>query len=314
MMDKKNMMTKRTIVAAALMMTLGLTGCGDKEKASSPSQVLAKVNGKEVTVLQLNYLLAQNQRLDKAQQRSKQQLLDDLVQQELLVQKAEELKLDRNPNVLQAVEFAKRQVLAQAAAGQLLGKVKDPAESELQKFYQEHPLVFAERRIYDLGVFVINIKSMNDAIAEQLNGSKNAEQTAQILKAAGVNFTNTQSKAPAEVLPEPVLGQLQKMQPGDIVQIREGNSMLMMQLKGSEVAPVDFATAKPAIQARLKQNSMQSEGNLQMEDIKKKAKIEYLQKFDDAASAAKPAEAAKPAASADDSKGDNHLKSGLKGL
>lgn len=312
-MDRK-MITSRTILAATMMVVLGLTGCGDKEKASSPSQVLAKVNGKEVTVLQLNYLLAQNQRLDKAQQRSKQQLLDDLVQQELLVQKAEELKLDRNPNVLQAVEFAKRQVLAQAAAGQLLGKVKDPAESELQKFYQEHPLVFAERRIYDLGVFVINIKSMNDAIAEQLNGSKNAEQTAQILKAAGVNFTNTQSKAPAEVLPEPVLGQLQKMQPGDIVQIREGNSMLMMQLKGSEVAPVDFATAKPAIQARLKQTSMQSEGNLQMEDIKKKAKIEYLQKFDDAASAAKPAEAAKSAASADDSKGDNHLKSGLKGL
>ena len=312
-MDRK-MITSRTILAATMMVVLGLTGCGDKEKASSPSQVLAKVNGKEVTVLQLNYLLAQNQRLDKAQQRSKQQLLDDLVQQELLVQKAEELKLDRNPNVLQAVEFAKRQVLAQAAAGQLLGKVKDPAESELQKFYQEHPLVFAERRIYDLGVFVINIKSMNDAIAEQLNGSKNAEQTAQILKAAGVNFTNTQSKAPAEVLPEPVLGQLQKMQPGDIVQIREGNSMLMMQLKGSEAAPVDFAKAKPAIQARLKQNSMQSEGNLRMEDIKKKAKIEYLQKFDDAASAAKPAEAAKPEASADDSKADNHLKSGLKGL
>ena len=43
MMDKKNMMTKRTIVAVALMMTLGLTGCGDKEKASAPSQVLAKV-------------------------------------------------------------------------------------------------------------------------------------------------------------------------------------------------------------------------------------------------------------------------------
>ena len=312
-MDTK-MITSRTLLAATMVVVLGLTGCGDKEKASSPSQVLAKVNGKEVTVLQLNYLLAQNQRLDKAQQRSKQQLLDDLVQQELLVQKAEELKLDRNPNVLQAVEFAKRQVLAQAAAGQLLGKVKDPAESELQKFYQEHPLVFAERRIYDLGVFVINVKSMNDAIAEQLNGSKNAEQTAQILKAAGVNFTNTQSKAPAEVLPEPVLGQLQKMQPGDIVQIREGNSMLMMQLKGSEVAPVDFAKAKPAIQARLKQNSMQSEGNLRMEDIKNKAKIEYLQKFDDAGSAAKPAEAAKPEASADDSKGDNHLKSGLKGL
>lgn len=313
MMDKKSMMTKTTMVAAALVMALGMAGCGDKEKASSPSQVLAKVNGKEITVLQLNYLLAQNQRLDKAQQQSKQKLLDDLIQQELLVQKAEELKLDRNPNVLQAVEFAKRQVLAQAVAGQVLGKVKDPADSEIKKFYDAHPLVFADRKFYNLSVFVIKADALNPAVGEQLNKSTNGDETTKILKAAGINYTATESKAPAELLPEPVLNQLQKMNVGDIVQIKEGSNLLMMQLKGSEAAPVDLATAKPAIVNRLKQESMQTVGSDTLEDLKKKAKIEYLQKFDEPAAAASQAvESSKPAANSD--KSDNHLKSGLKGL
>lgn len=313
MMDKKSMMTKTTVVAAALVMALGMTGCGDKEKASSPSQVLAKVNGKEITVLQLNYLLAQEQRLDKAQQHSKQKLLDDLIQQELLVQKAEELKLDRNPNVLQAVEFAKRQVLAQAVAGQLLGKVKDPAESEIKKFYDAHPLIFAERRIYNLSVFVIKADALNPAVGEQLNKSTNGDETTKILKEAGINYTATESKAPAELLPEPVLNQLQKMSVGDIVQIKEGSNLLMMQLKGSEDAPVEVATAKPAIVNRLKQESMQSVGSDTLDNLKKQAKIEYLQKFDESVSAAtKPAESSEPAAGSN--KSNSHLKSGLKGL
>jgi len=91
-MHKKKVMTTRTLLSAALVMALALTGCGD-DKASSPSQVLARVNGDEITVLQLNYLLAQNQNLPKEEQRSKQALLDELIQQQLLVQLATEKKL-----------------------------------------------------------------------------------------------------------------------------------------------------------------------------------------------------------------------------
>lgn len=313
MMDKKSMMTKTTMVAAALVMALGMTGCGDKEKDKSPSQVLAKVNGKEITVLQLNYLLAQNQRLDKAQQQGKQKLLDDLIQQELLVQKAEELKLDRNPNVLQSIEFTKRQILAQAAAAQLFGKAKEPSDIEIKKYYDAHPLIFADRRIYDISVFVIKADSLSPTVGAQLNHSANGEETTKILKSAGVNYTSTESKAPAELLPEPVLNQIQKMNVGDIVQVKEGVSMLMMQLKGSESAPITYDKAKTVIANRLKQTNMQSEGLVKLEDVKKQAKIEYLQKFDDAPSGASESRVSDKQTTSSDKK-DEHLKSGLKGL
>ena len=103
------------------------------------------------------------------------------------------------------------------------------------------------------------------------------------------------------------------MNVGDIVQIKEGSNLLMMQLKGSEAAPVDLATAKPAIVNRLKQESMQSVGSDTLDNLKKQAKIEYLQKFDESVSAAtKPAESSEPAAGSN--KSNSHLKSGLKGL
>ena len=188
-MHKKKVMTTRTLLSAALVMALALTGCGD-DKASSPSQVLARVNGKEITVLQLNYLLAQNQNLPLAQQRSKQALLDELIQQELLVQLATEKKLDRNPNVLQAMEFAKRQVLAQAAAGQEMASIKEPGETELKAFYQANPQLFAERQVYSLAAFLVKADALTPEVATALNDSTSDEQTASILKEHGINFTS----------------------------------------------------------------------------------------------------------------------------
>ena len=311
-MHKKKVMTTRTLLSAALVMALALTGCGD-DKAKSPSQVLARVNDNEITVLQLNYLLAQNQNLPKEQQRSKQALLDELIQQELLVQLATEKKLDRNPNVLQAMEFAKRQVLAQAAAGQEMASIKDPSETDLKAFYQANPHLFAERQVYALAAFLVKADALTPETATALNSSANDEQTASILKEHGVNFTSTRTSTPAEALPEAVVKQLTQMKLGDIVQVKEAGNLVMMQLKGRTAAPMSYEQSRSAILQHLKQGKLQSEGSLKLEQLKQQAKLEYLQKFDEG-TAAKVESPAASAAQSSQAAGDDHLKSGLKGL
>ena len=313
-MQKEKMMTTRTLLSAALVMALALTGCGD-DKAKSPSQVLARVNDKEITVLQLNYLLAQNQNLPKEQQRSKQALLDELIQQELLVQIATEKKLDRNPNVLQAMEFAKRQVLAQAAAGQEMASIKEPGETELKAFYQANPQLFAERQVYSLAAFLVKADALTPEVATALNDSTSDEQTASILKEHGINFTSTRTTTPAEALPEDVTKQLTKINIGDIVQVKEAGNLVMMQLKGRTPAPMSYEQSRQAILQHLKQGKLQSEGSQKLDQLKQQAKIEYLQKFDEeAAAAAKEATTSPSAAQGSQAAGDDHLKSGLKGL
>jgi hypothetical protein len=92
-----------------------LAGCAQKDEKSQ-TQVLARVNNAEITVLELNSVLSQRPDLKGDSNNQRQQALDYLVDQEVLVQKAADLKLDQEPAVLAAIEAGRRQVLAAAAA------------------------------------------------------------------------------------------------------------------------------------------------------------------------------------------------------
>src|SRR6185369_12405847 len=82
-------------------------------RGGDKSQVVATVNGAEITVSQLRTaLLAKGEAQPTAQ--TTQQALDGLVNEQLLVDAALANKLDRDPTVVQALEAARRQFLARA--------------------------------------------------------------------------------------------------------------------------------------------------------------------------------------------------------
>src|SRR3990172_2493309 len=99
-----------------LLFTLAIAGgCGtsEDEKAAdakaadkkAASQVAAKVNSTEITVSQINAVLARTPNVPpEAAEQAKRQILDRLIDQELAKQQAIAKKLDRRPNVLQVLE------------------------------------------------------------------------------------------------------------------------------------------------------------------------------------------------------------------
>ena len=94
------------ILLAATIMVVG--GCSKKEAATGgkgDSQVVAKVNGDEISVHQVNFQLGRLGQMNEEQSKiAAKQVLAKLVDQQLLKQKAVENKLDRDPRVLQALE------------------------------------------------------------------------------------------------------------------------------------------------------------------------------------------------------------------
>lgn len=299
------MKTAKTLLSLVVCGIL-LAGCGDDGEKKAPSQVLAKVNGKEITVLQLNYLLAQQ---PKADNETKQKLLDSLIEQELMVQKAEELKLDRSPEVLQSVEFAKKQMLAQAAIQSLVGKRVEPSTTDVDKYYNEHPNLFANRQIYDVAVFLLKASDMTNAANVAIETSATSQQTQQILEKEGIKFKQTEAKRSAEQIPAVVLDKLVMINIGDIVKVPdENNNIMLMQLIARTPQPISKADAEQPIKQLLLNDQMQNKAQNQLKSIKDAAKIEYLQRFADVKNE-QPSQnksAEKPT--------DEHLKSGLKGL
>ncbi|WP_345008941.1 EpsD family peptidyl-prolyl cis-trans isomerase [Pseudaeromonas paramecii] len=304
-------MTKNNglLLGSGLLLVALLTGCGDKDKQVG-SQVLASVNGKEITVLQLNYLLAQQNGLPAAQQKSKQQLLDQLIDQEVLVQKADELKLDRNPNVLQALEFSRRQVLAQAVAAQELNLTGEPADAALKAFYDAHPQRFAQRQIFTLANFLIPAEDISTSAQSALDKATDAEQLRDILKQQGYSFSENHSEVPAEKLPDVLLDKLVTIAPGDIVKLKQGQQVLLIQLEQRTPSPISLEKAKPQLVSLVKQSELREQAEQKMVQLRQAAKVEYRHRFaDEAESESKPV-TTDTAAQA----GTEHLEQGLKGL
>ena len=296
-------MNKFSPIVLALSAVFVLTACNDKDEKKSPSQVLAKVNDAEITVHQLNFVLAQT---PNATAEQKQQLLDQLIDQELLVQKATELKLDREPNVVQAIEAAKRQILAQSAAERVIGKPAEASKAAIDAFYAQNPGLFADRKTYEFVMFVLPTASYNAAITAQLNDATSAAQVKSILDAAGVKFDMNEVTRSAEQLPMAMLPKFAAMNQGDILSMPEGEKLILLQLKASHAAPVAPADAEPMIKRFLGTSEAQNNAKAKLKAIRDVAKVEYLQKF---ASAPVAVPSTDTASATDDS-----LKAGLKGL
>src|SRR5262245_45666707 len=143
------------LVVAALLPTLVFSiGCSKIEGANTATQVAAKVNDDEITVHQINYLLARIQNIaPEDETRAKREILDRLIDQHLAKQMAVQKKLDRSPNVVQAIEAAKVEILARAYLEQVAAELPKPAPWETKLYYAEHPELFARRRLFDLEQF-----------------------------------------------------------------------------------------------------------------------------------------------------------------
>lgn len=252
-----------------------ISGCGDDTSTpKDQSQVIAKVNGKEITIMQLNQLLASQPKVDE---KIKKQLLDKLIDQELLVQKSEELKLDRNPEILQNIEYAKRQVLAQAAASKLIGENSEPSSSDIKNYYTTNAAMFENRSLFDLDVFVINQSDASKLVNPELQNSTSSIITAQILEKLGVSYKQNHAKRYSEQLPEAIVKQLNQIKEGDMIKTSgENNEVVLMQLKSRLPLPVSESDAEQTIRQILINKNLQEKMQEKMSVIRNNSKIELV--------------------------------------
>lgn len=279
-------------VAASVALLGLLAACGSKNEASS-GQALASVDGKEVTVHQLNAELGRG-----GASQATRQLLDGLVARQLLVNAARKEKLDSNPSVLAAMERAKDLVLAQSYVQMKLGKPTPPTAQEVDEFYRRHPDWFAQRKQYDFSELVIANASLSNELNELMRGTRPLEEVAGWLNARHIPFTRVQVTKTSMDLPPPMLESLKDMQRGSLFIVREGESAILAALADVKSAPVSPAAAAPQIEQYLMAQRQGEITDRELNRLRAEAKIDYFDKakaLKDASGSA--AAAAAPAAS-----------------
>ncbi len=291
-----------------LLIAALVAGCGDKkdeaaEAGDKPaSQVVAKVNGTELTVHQVNFALQRIPNLSPEQSRAASlQVVRNLVDQELALQQAMADKLDRDPTVVQAIDAARRQILAEAWIGRKVGAPVEPTEAEVLEYFNAHPELFAERKLYRLQEVAIKVpEDQREAVRAQLAASKSLNEFGEWLKAQNLEVKAVQGVKPAEQLPLAMLPQLSKMPKGQAAAVNTPDGLLVVIVADTQTQPVTLEQAKPAIVARLQGEARQKAIQAQVDALKAAAQIEYLGEFADAgkepaAAAEAPAAPAAPA-------------------
>ena len=303
-------------VAAVVALGLAVAACGKSGQSKKEEQVAVKVNGAEVTVNQVNFAMSRMGAVvnEAHAKQTQKQVLNSLVEQKLLVQKAAEQKLDRDPQVLLAIEAAKSQILAQAYIERTLSGVAKPTPAEVKDYYAKHPELFEQRRIFRFQEMVVAVNPDNaEAVKAQFAAARNLEEMAAWLKSQNIQFTGGASVKAAEQLPLELLPKLNEMKDGQTMAIPTPSNLQIIQLVASQAQPVNEAQATPAIERFLMNQKRNELAKAELKKLRDTAKIEYVGTFADAGAAAKEPAPATPPAQPQASPKADFVEKGLSG-
>ncbi|WP_249777449.1 EpsD family peptidyl-prolyl cis-trans isomerase [Herbaspirillum robiniae] len=264
--------TGKLKTAVSIVLLGALAACGSKNEASS-GQALASVDGKEITIHQLNAELGRS----GAREASKQ-LLDGLVARQLLVNAARKEKLDSNPSVLADIERAKDLVLAQSYVQMKLSKPARPSQQEVDDFYRQHPDWFAQRKQYEFSELVISNANLSKELNELMTGTRPLEEVAGWLNARNIPFTRLQVVKTSMDLPPPMLEGLKGMERGRLFIVKEGDSAILAALADVKSAPVSQSAAAAQIEQYLVAQGQGRITDQELNRLKADAKIDYFDK------------------------------------
>jgi len=232
------------------------------------------------------------------------QVVRNLVDQEVLAQAAQSEKLDRDPAVVQALDAARRQIMAEVYMSRKLGTPAEPTDAEISDYFNKHPELFVKRKIYRLQEVAIKApKDKQEAIGTQLRASKSLNEFVEWLKTEKYPAQASQDVKPAERLPLPMVAKLSEMPDGQAMIVNTPDGMTVVVLADSQLQPVTLEQAKPAIARLLQNEARQKAAKAELDSLKAVAKIEYVGEFADAgkepAAPAASTESATPAAPAE---------------
>lgn len=278
---------RRGLIALATVATLALAACGGA-KHGDATQVAAKVGKEEISVHQINFILERQPGLKPEQlDAASRQVLEGLIDQEIAVQRAHELKLDQEPRVLQTLEAARRDVLARAYVEKVGSNVSKPSADEIRAYYDSKPALFKERRVYALEELQVQANEAQlKALREKVSTAKSINEVTSFIQAEKLPARASQNVAAAEALPLQLLDQFAKLKPGQALFLPAPGGARIVVVSNVKDEPSTLERATPMIERALFNERRAKAVDADRKALRSATEVAYLGKF------AKPADGA----------------------
>jgi EpsD family peptidyl-prolyl cis-trans isomerase len=240
--------------------------------------MVASVGDDKISEAELNLALARLGELSEAQTaEARGKLLQALVDQRLIAQAAQKAGLDKDPVVEIAMANASRQVLAEAYAERNFKDVAKPSDTEIAEYFEQHPELFSQRRIYRIQELDLQVDASRMADVEaKLKSSHSLGDFVSWVKEQGIEGKTAVAVKPAEQIPAPLLARLSQMKDGQVAVLpgRPGH-VVIQQLQESQLQPVSLEQARSAIERALMTQKRKDLMEADLKKLREAAKVEY---------------------------------------
>lgn len=234
------MKVRSIVIAAALVSTVTLGGC-DKVKqlvggGKATGQVVATVNGEEITALELRQELGGfSSRDPKVMQAAQQQALQQLILKRILVAKAKDMKLDKGAEFAIQKRRAEEGILVQQFQRQIAGSAAVPTRQEAETYIANNPQKFSDRRILIVDQVVAAPAKISP---EKIKALNTLEEVKALFAAEGVQFQQSVATLDTLSVDPRLLTEINKLPPGEVFVLPQGGALLFNRVADTRSVPL----------------------------------------------------------------------------
>lgn len=270
----RNVMSTWAMWGSALMIAVVcLSACSNQEKKAGQS--LVRVNGEDITVLQLNDELKHSGVQAGQEEAAKKQLLESLIDRQLILSEAINNKLDRTPEVMQAIERAKAQIITQAYLQNVTSRIAKPTQAEINEYFQSHPEFFTKRKEFDLEQLVFDSKDFSDELKSFINSAKSLDEVAAWMDKHDVQYARGKTVRTTADLPPEIAARLSGIPKGQLFLAEEKGRKMLNVLTDVKDSPISALNAEPMIEQFLTNKKNKDAIDVEIAHLRSLAKIDY---------------------------------------
>lgn len=249
MFSKRLRMNARTSVLLVPVVMM-LQSCGSSAPPSG--QVVAEVDGKEVTSAQL-WLVLQKISPDSARDPFVRKMtMDSLIDETLFMSAAERDNLEQLPSVARELDRARRTVLAEAYLARLV-PTAPVTDAEATQFYSANPAMFSGRREYRVVDLTVRGGKELDQFVAPLGVQISLEQLTERLRSGQRTGEVRELSFSSDTVDPDLAAQLSSLGTGAHYSYRDGSVRHFVRIISVVPAPLSVEAARPQIKAYLQQ-------------------------------------------------------------
>lgn len=267
-------MNRQLILSCVL---LALCSCS----ASKPEgQVLASVNGDEITRPEFNAAIGQLYSGVNAPQTTAQRIvMDRLINQRLVAQSAKADGIDKSPEYILQSRDASDTILVNLFAAKITNSLTTPYEQDIKAYIAANPSRFAQRTLFTLDQIRVAKDQLKD---NPIAGIRTLDGIAQHLDGLHISYQRGRAQLDSAPLAQATFKQLNNLPAGDAFTTVQNGMVIASSVIGRQPAPLDGDSAHDLALSLLKQETAEKALTNRLTDLRKTAKIQYQSGFEPA--------------------------------